>query len=131
MKPYKLSSALFYAILLWVIGFIWGSTVFMIPALKNVSSIPNFSQFPAISFPILIISFVLAFIISKKYLKAAENKPREGLKLGMTFVFVNLLLDFILLFDVFGSKAYFGYVSVWLNYLILLLVPWVVGHSID
>jgi hypothetical protein len=53
--PFRIGKALIYAILLWVIGFVWGSIVFMTPALKTVSAIPYVSSNPAISFPILFI----------------------------------------------------------------------------
>jgi hypothetical protein len=51
--PFRTGRALIYAVLLWVIGFVWGSIVFMTPALKAVSAIPDVSSNPAISFPIL------------------------------------------------------------------------------
>jgi hypothetical protein len=44
--------ALAYAILLWIIGFVWGSIVFMNPELKNVTAIPYVSRNPAITFPL-------------------------------------------------------------------------------
>jgi len=46
--PFKIGKALIYAVLLWTIGFVWGSIVFMTPALKTVAAIPQQSgyQFP-------------------------------------------------------------------------------------
>jgi hypothetical protein len=52
--PFKIRKALICAVLLWVVGFVWGSFVFMTPALKTVSAIPYVSSNPAVSFPHLI-----------------------------------------------------------------------------
>lgn len=49
--PQKLFKALGFAILIWIIGFVWGSIVLMTPALRNVAPIPYVSRNPAISFP--------------------------------------------------------------------------------
>lgn len=69
-----------YAVLLWMIGFIWGSVVFMSPSLKSVSAIPYVSKNPAISFPILIIWLIVTYLFAKSYLKGANDKAAEGLK---------------------------------------------------
>jgi hypothetical protein len=53
--PRKLGKALAYASLIWVSGFVWGSMVFMTPALRNIPAIPYVSRYPAISFPLLIV----------------------------------------------------------------------------
>ena len=47
--PYRFFKALGFAILIWIVGFVWGSIVFMTPALKNVAGIPYISSNPAIS----------------------------------------------------------------------------------
>lgn len=95
--PIKLGKALLYAVSLWLIGFIWGSVVFMTPSLKNVSAIPYVSRNPAISFPILIMWLVATYPISKSYLKSVDDKAGEGLKLGITFSIVNVALDLVIL----------------------------------
>src|SRR6266699_2162550 len=79
--PYKTGKALIFAVLVWIIGFVWGSIVFMTPALKTVAAIPYVSSNPAISFPILIIWLVVTYLLAKSYLKAAGDKVSEGLKL--------------------------------------------------
>jgi hypothetical protein len=127
-KPWK---ALGYAVLLWVIGFVWGSVVFMTPALKQVPAIPYVSSNPAISFPILLIWLVVTYPLAKSYLKSADDKVSSGLKLGMVFSGVNALLD--LLFLVLLLRAgfsYFAYLTVWLGYLLLLVIPWLAGRSL-
>ena len=95
--PYRIGKALIYAVLLWIIGFVWGSVVFMTPALKTVGAIPYVSSNPAISFPILIIWLIVTYLLAKSYLKAAGDKVAEGLKLGIMFSVMNVLLDLLVL----------------------------------
>ena len=130
--PFNTGKALIYAVLLWVIGFIWGSIVFMTPALKSVSAIPYVSRNPAISFPILIIWLAVTNLLAKSFLKTSDDKVSAGLKLGILFSVVNLILDLLVL--VFLLKAGFTYfisLTVWLAYSMLLTVPWLVGHSLQ
>jgi hypothetical protein len=130
--PYKLGKALIYAVLLWVIGFVWGSIVFMTPPLKMVAAIPYVSSNPAISFPILIIWLIATYLLAKGYLQEAGNKAAEGLKLGIVFSVVNVLLDLLVL--VFLLKAGFSYfisITVWLGYFMLFMIPWIAGRSLQ
>jgi hypothetical protein len=76
--PFKTGKALFYAVLLWVIGFVWGSFVFMTPALKTVSAIPYISSNPAVSFPILFIWLTVTYLLAKSYLKTSGGKADAG-----------------------------------------------------
>ena len=129
--PYRTGKALIYAVLLWVIGFVWGSIVFMTPALKTVAPIPYVSSNPAISFPILIIWLIATYLLAKSYLKPADDKVAEGLKLGIMFSVVNVFLDLLVL--VLLLKAgfiYFFSLTVWLAYFILLIIPWITGRSL-
>ena len=130
--PYKMGKALIYAVLLWVIGFVWGSIVFMTPALKTVAAIPYVSSNPAISFPILTIWLIVTYLLAKSYLKTAGDKVSEGLKLGIMFSVVNLVLDLLVL--VLLLKAGFSYfisLTVWLGYFMLFMIPWVAGRSLQ
>jgi hypothetical protein len=130
--PFKIGKALIYAVLLWTIGFVWGSIVFMTPALKTVAAIPYVSSNPAISFPILIIWLIVTYLLAKSYLKAASDKAAEGLKLGIMFSVVNLALDLLVL--VLLLKAGFGYfvsLTVWLGYFMLFMIPWIAGRSLQ
>src|SRR5216684_3695338 len=129
--PFRIGKALAYAVLLWVIGFIWGSIVFMTPALKTVSAIPYVSSNPAISFPILFIWLIVAYLLAKSFLKTADDKAEPGLKLGIVFSVVNIALDLLVL--VLLLKAGFSYfvsLTVWLGYVMLFLIPWIVGRSL-
>jgi hypothetical protein len=105
--PDKTGKAVAYAILIWIIGFIWGSVVFMTPSLKSVPAIPYISSNPAISFPILIIWLVVSYLLSRMYLEEVEDQGAEGAKLGLTFFLVNIILDLFVL--VILLKAGFGY----------------------
>jgi hypothetical protein len=126
--PYKLGKAFIYAVSIWLIGFVWGSIVFMTPVLKHVPALPYVSTNPVISFPILIIWLIVAYLMAKSYLEQAPDKADEGLKLGFIFSVVNVLLDLLVL--VILLKAGFNYfisLTVWVGYLLLLVIPWLVG----
>src|SRR4030095_5436483 len=130
--PQKPGKALGYAVLIWIIGFVWGSVGFMTPALKRVPSIPYISRYPLISFPLLIVFSVICYLLAKSYLKAADDKANEGCKLGITFGVVNFLLDLLILVFLFGNGvSYFASLTVWLAYIILMTVPWLVGRSMS
>ena len=83
--PKNLFKALAFAILIWITGFVWGSIVFMTPALRNVPAIPYISKNPVISFPLLLIWPVLTYLLAKNYLLGVTNRATEGLKLGIVF----------------------------------------------
>jgi len=129
--PQRLIRALGYAVLIWIIGFSWGTVVFMTPALRNISAIPFVSRYPAISFPVLIIWLLIAYLLAGRYLRAATDEASEGLRLGLMFAVVNLLLDLLILVLLFKNGfGYFASFTVWLAYFILLIVPWLVGRSL-
>ena len=128
--PYKPGRALAYALLIWGVGVVWGSVVVMTPALKATPPIPLVSQNPAISFPLLIVWSLMAFLLARGYLRGAADKAGEGLKLGVTFSAVNVALDLLVLFLLLrAGPGYFVSLTVWLAYLILLIVPWLTGRG--
>lgn len=130
--PQKLIKALGFAILIWIIGFVWGSIVFMTPALKSVPAIPYVSSNPAISFPILLIWVVVTYLLARNYMAGIRNRPAEGLKLGIVFSVVNFVLDLLVLVILLKTGAgYFASATVWLAYFILLLIPWLTGRSLQ
>ena len=129
--PYKAVRAFAYAVLIWVVGFIWGSIVFMTPALRATPPIPYVSSNPAISFPIILLWTVLTLLLARSYLRAAHDKEREGIRLGMMFMIVNFILDLVVL--VFLLKTGFGYfvsASVWFAYTSLVVIPWLTGRTL-
>lgn len=128
--PYKPAKAIVYSLLIWIVGFIWGSVVFMSPALKQTQPIPYVSSNPAISFPTLVMWLILTFLIARRYLRLSPNKAAEGFKLGVVLAVINLLLDLLVL--VYLLKSGFGYfasLTVWVAYTMLIVVPWLVGRS--
>ena len=106
--------------------------MFMTPAMKTVPAIPYVSSNPAISFPILLIWLIVTYLLAKSYLKTAVDKISEGLKLGVMFSVVNVLLDLLML--VLLLKAGFSYfisLTVWLGYFMLFMIPWIAGRSLQ
>lgn len=129
--PYKPIRAFAYAVLIWVVGFIWGSIVFMTPALRSTPPIPYVSSNPTISFPIILMWTVLTLLLARSYLRAAQDKEREGIRLGFMFVIVNFVLDLVVI--VFLLKVGFGYFisgSVWFAYMSLVVIPWLTGRTL-
>lgn len=130
--PQRIGKAFGYSILIWILGFVWGSFVFMTPALKSLAPIPYVSRYPAISFPLLILWPLLGYLLSRSYLKTASDKASEGFKLGLMFALVNLVLDLLILVLLFKNGfGYFASVTVWLAYFILLIVPMLVGRPLE
>src|SRR5438552_11517442 len=116
--PQRIWKALAYAIVIWIIGFVWGSIVFMTPSLKGARPIPYISNNPAISFPILIVWLPVTYLLAKHYLKASPQRMVEGLKLGLMFSVGNLILDLVILVLLLKAGfAYFISLTVWLGYL--------------
>jgi hypothetical protein len=130
--PYKPARALIYAVLLWLIGFVWGSIVFMTPSLKTTPPIHYVSTNPAISFPILIIWIFVTYLLARSYLQTALDKVTAGLKLGITFSAVNMLLDLLVLVLLLrAGLTYFISLTVWLGYFVLLIIPWAAGRTLQ
>lgn len=128
----NIGKAIGYGILIWLIGFVWGSIVFMTPALNGISPIPYVSRNPAISFPILLIWLFLTTFLARRILRSASEPATAGIKLGAMFVAVNVLLDLLILVlalnDGFG---FFASMTVWIAYTILLLIPVFTGRSLQ
>jgi hypothetical protein len=129
--PERIGRALGYSVLIWLSGFVWGSVVFMTPALRNIAAIPYISRYPAISFPLLLLWLLIAYLLARSYLKVTADKATEGLRLGVLFAVVNFILDLLVLVLLFkNGLAYLASLTVWLAYFILLTVPWLTGRSL-
>ncbi len=129
--PYKPLKALWYAVLLWLIGFIWGTIVFMAPALKDIPTIPYISKYPAVSAPLTVVYFIIIFLLTKRYLADTDKKAAEGLKFGLTIFLLNFILDALVYVVLFRSSDYFAYFSIWLSYAISVAVPWFAGRRLE
>ena len=130
MTSFPLAKAFGYAILIWVVGFVWGSIVFMNPSM-HLAPIPFVSRNPAISFPILLIWVVLTYILARSLLKDSSNPEADGRKLGLIFAEVNFVLDIIVLVIVLKAGiGYFAALSIWFAYTMLFMIPWLTGRSL-
>src|SRR6266446_2070814 len=130
--PQRIWKALAYAIVIWIGGFVWGSIVVMTRALKSARPIPSISNKPALSFPILIVWLPVTYLLAKNYLTASSDGMAAGLKLGLALSVVNLILDLVILVLLLKAGfAHFISLTVWLGYLLLLIVPWLTGRSMQ
>ncbi len=129
--PYKPGKVLLYALLFWLIGFIWGTIVFMMPALKDIPTIPYISKYPAISAPLIVAYFIIIFLLTKRYLSDTDKKAIEGLKFGMAIFLVNIILDALVYVIMLKSSDYFAYFPIWLFYILAIAVPWFTGRWLE
>ena len=130
--PQKPSKAVGFALLIWIVGFVWGSIVFMMPALKATAPIPYISSNPAISFPILLIWIPMIYFLARASLSKVNDPDREGLRLGLVFAAMNFILDLIVLVLLLKAGAgYFAAASIWFAYFLLIIIPWLTGRSLQ
>ena len=128
--PYRLGTCIGHALLIWVVGFVWGMIVFMTPPLKNIPSVPFVSKFPAISLPLLLIYVFLVYFLSKRYLAGAVDKRAEAWKYGIALVVINIVLDTLIIVLLFKGHDYFSYLSIWIAYALLMFVPVVASRQV-
>jgi hypothetical protein len=120
-----------FGVLLWMVGFAWGSIVFMTPALKAIPSVPHLSQYPAISAPLFVVFPLLAFYFTRLCVEKAEPKEAAGLQVGIVFATTNFLLDLLVLVLAFKAGfGFFSYASIWVAYALLVAVPWAAGRKL-
>lgn len=128
---FNITKAIVYGVAIWLVGFFWGSFVFMTPSLRNVKPIPYISANPAVSFPILLMWFPLAYVIARIFLKNSKAPESDGFRLGLAFSEVNFVLDVIIIVILFNAGVfYFTAASVWFAYAMLVLIPWLTGRSL-
>lgn len=128
---FPILKAISYGVMIWVVGFIWGSFVFMTPSLKSSPGIPYVSSNPAISFPILLLWLPLTYLLARSLLKNSPTPEAHGIKLGLIFSEVNFMLDIIVLVILLkAGVVYFAAATVWVAYAMLFLVPWLTGRSL-
>lgn len=121
--------AIGYGVLIWVVGFVWGSVVFMTPTLKNVPSIPYISRYPVITFPLFVAFAAMAFLFAKSIVKQSQPRRAAGVKTGVIFAGLNALLDVLVLVMAFKAGwSYFAFASIWIAYAMLLLIPIAIGR---
>jgi hypothetical protein len=131
LKSSTLVRGISYAIILWVVGFVSGVIVFMVPLLKSEPSIPLVSKFPAVSLVLLPLYLVILWYLTPRLLASSQAKTVEGLKFGIVLVLVTLVLDIFVYVFLLGSGDYFTFLSIWVAYVMLILVPWLVGRHLQ
>ena len=128
---FPLVKAIAYGVVIWVVGFIWGSLVFMTPSLKSVPPIPYLSSNPAISLPIIALWLPLAYLLARNFLKNSRTPEADGVMLGIAFSEVNFVLDIIVLvFLLKAGAGFFAAASVWIAYAMLFVIAWLTGRSL-
>lgn len=128
---FPIVKAIAYGVVIWVVGFIWGSIVFMTPSLKKIPPIPYFSANPAISLPIIVLWIPLTYLLARQFLKNSKTPDAHGVKLGLVFSEVNFVLDVIVLVVLLKAGIiYFAAASIWLAYAMLFVIPWLTGRSL-
>lgn len=100
-KPFRPVKAIGYGLVIWVIGFVWGTIVFMSPALSEIQSIDHITKMPAITAPLIITYLILVPYLSKRYLEGARDKIAEATFLGLIFLMVNALLDLVMYLTIY------------------------------
>jgi len=128
LKSSTLARGVSCAIILWVVGFVWGVIVFMVPSLKSVPSIPLVSKFPAVSLILLPLYLLILWYVTPRLLASSQGKTVEALKFGIVLVLVTLVLDSLVYVSLLGSGDYFTFLSIWVAYVMFILVPWLVGR---
>ena len=127
-----LLKALGFDILIWIVGFVWGTIVFMTPALKGTPAIPYVSANPAISFPILLVWIPVTYLFARVCLWRSRNPSAEGPRVGIVLAGMNFILDLLMLVLLLKAGwGYFASLTVWLGYFILLIIPWLTGRSLQ
>ncbi|SES75481.1 hypothetical protein SAMN04488587_0809 [Methanococcoides vulcani] len=129
-KPYRPLKAIGYSLLIWAIGFVCGTVVFMTPALSEIPSIEYVSKMPAISVPLLIASLIVIPYLSKRYLENAVDKIAEATVLGVIFLVINVLLDLLMYLTIY-DQDYYTYISIWISYAFILILPMYTGKRMQ
>lgn len=124
-------SVLFYASVLWLLGFAWGMVVFISPALRSIASVAYVSKLPAVSVVLIPVYSAILYFLTRASLKGTTNGAIAGLKFGLWLAIPNIILDAIVYVILFASYDYFSYVSIWVAYALFLIIPVVVGARVD
>lgn len=130
LLPARPLSALLWALLFWLIGMVVGMIVFAVPSLKATEPIRHVASNPYITFPIVGLWVVVAWLVSQARLTTAPDPTMEGLRLGLMFAAVNFALDYAVLVKGMGTgSGFYAYLGPWLGYVCLVAVPWLSGRG--
>src|SRR5262249_16291438 len=104
----------------------------MTPALKATPAVPYGSANPGIRFPILVVWIPITYLFARVCLWRVPKPAVEGVKVGILFAGTNFILDLVMLVWLLKARlGYFASLTVWLGYLILLIIPWLTGRSLQ
>jgi hypothetical protein len=68
--------------------------------------------------------------MTRNYVVHQPNPESEGLKLGLTFLLINVLADLVLVVGVMKMGiSFYSYAGVWLAYALLIVVPRVTSRA--
>ena len=80
----------------------------------------------------MLIWIPLGYFLAKAYLSTVNDPDREGFKLGIIFSATNFMLDLIVLVLLLkAGTGYFAAASIWFAYLLLIIIPWLTGRSLQ
>jgi hypothetical protein len=74
---------------------------------------------------------VLLWYLAGRHLESVHAKAVEGFRFGIVLVIVTMVLDVLVYVLLLGSRDYFAFLSIWVAYAMLLLVPWFVGRHLE
>jgi len=121
-----------YALPFSLVALSWGAYVANHARLRKVAPIPFIANNPVISLPTDVVWLVMAFVLSKRYLRDVEGPESEGMKLGVLSTGIGLTLDLIVVAWLVGvGPRHFAQLAVWLGYGELIGIPWLVGRSLE
>ena len=73
----------------------------------------------------------MLWYLTPRLLASSQAKTVEGLKFGIVLVLVTLVLDTSAYVLLLGSGDYFAFLSIWVAYVMFMLVPWFVGRHLQ
>jgi uncharacterized membrane protein (DUF441 family) len=119
-----------FGLLLWFSGMVVGSIVFATPQLEAARPIQYLTANPFITVPIIPLWTILAWAFSRGSVSRAPEPREEGIRIGLVFLAVNVLMDLLLMVGVMHVGAsFYSYAGLWLAYLVLVAVPWLTGRA--
>jgi hypothetical protein len=117
-------------VILWLSGLGVGTLVFAMPRLAATPPIPHVSSHPWITGPVVLLWSFLAWLLARRGVASASHPAAEGLRTGLTFAAVNVLLDLLVVVGLMGNGLrFYGFLGPWLAYLVLVIVPWWTGRA--
>ncbi|NQU99538.1 MAG: hypothetical protein HQ538_02270 [Parcubacteria group bacterium] len=115
-KPVK---GILMGLLIWVAGFMIGSIVMMVAGMDKIGTV------------MILVMPIVNILISFWYLKKNPGML-EGIKLGVIWIAVNVILDIAVLALAFGNGfSYFTAWTVLLGYFDMILIPAIIGKYLE